>query len=315
MTLNELKYIVALAEQKNFRKAAEKCFVSQPTLSVAIKKLEDELEIPLFERKKSEVIITPVGEQIVQIAISILKQTEEIKKIAQDEQQGIHTELKVGIIYTIAPYLLPKLIPAFQAIAPSTHLIIEENYTHVLAERLQTGAIDLAILSLPFGDPGIEVEPIYKEPFIAVVPKQHPFSEKSLTTLEDLKKETFLILGEGHCFRDQLIEAYPDLLHKNYHSDRLQRMLESSSLETIRYMVASGIGMTIMPCTAISEHDPELLTLKPLPNPQPERTVALAWRKSFPRQKVLHKFQQALKSFTLPCTKPIVKNAKEITNA
>lgn len=305
MTLNELKYIVALAEQKNFRKASEKCFVSQPTLSVAIKKLEEELEISLFERKKTEVIVTPVGQQIVQIAISILEQTKEIKKIAQDAHHGTHSELKVGIIYTIAPYLLPKLIPTFQEIAPSVHLIIEENYTYVLAEKLQTGAIDLAILSLPFSDPGIEIEPIYEEHFIAAMPKQHPFSDKPLITLDDLKQETFLILGEGHCFRDQIIEAYPDLLHKNYHGNRLQRMLESSSLETIRYMVASGIGMTILPCTAISDHDPELLTLKPLPNPQPTRIVALAWRKSFPRYKILQKLQQALKNLNLPCTQPV----------
>ncbi len=306
MTLNELKYIVALAEQKNFRKASEKCFVSQPTLSVAIKKLEEELEVSLFERKKNEVIVTPVGQQIVQIAISILKQAEEIKKIAQDEHQGAHSELKVGIIYTIAPYLLPKLIPAFQEIAPSAHLIIEENFTHVLAEKLQTGTIDIAILSLPFSDPGIEVEPIYEEPFIAAMPKQHPFADKDQITVEDIKQETFLILGEGHCFRDQIIEAYPDLLHKNYHNNRLQRMLESSSLETIRYMVASGIGMTILPCTAISEHDPELLTLKPLPSPQPTRIVALAWRKSFPRHKILQRLRQALKSLNLPCTQPVI---------
>ncbi len=305
MTLNELKYIVALAEQKNFRKASEKCFVSQPTLSVAIKKLEEELEVTLFERKKSEVIITPIGQQIIQLAQSILEQTDEIKKIAQDEKQNGESELKIGIIYTIAPYLLPKLIPAFQAVAPHVHLIIEENFTHVLAQKLQTGAIDMAILSLPFSDPGIEIETIYDEPFVAAVPKQHPFAHKEVITLEDLKQETFLILGEGHCFRDQIIEAYPDLLHKNYHSNRLQRMLESSSLETIRYMVASGIGMTILPCTAVSEHDPELLTIKPLPDPQPTRTVALTWRKSFPRRKVLQQMQQALHNLQLPCTLPI----------
>ena len=305
MTLNELKYIVALAEQKNFRKASEKCFVSQPTLSVAIKKLEEELEVTLFERKKSEVIITPIGQQIIQLAQSILEQTDEIKKIAQDEKQNGESELKIGIIYTIAPYLLPKLIPAFQAVAPHVHLIIEENFTHVLAQKLQTGAIDMAILSLPFSDPGIEIETIYDEPFVAAVPKQHPFAHKEVITLEDLKQETFLILGEGHCFRDQIIEAYPDLLHKNYHSNRLQRMLESSSLETIRYMVASGIGMTILPCTAVSEHDPELLSIKPLPDPQPTRTVALTWRKSFPRRKVLQQMQQALHNLQLPCTLPI----------
>jgi len=305
MTLNELKYIVALAEQKNFRKAADKCFVSQPSLSVAIKKLEDELEVTLFERKKNEVIVTPVGQQIVQMASRILEQTKEIKKIAQDERQGGTSELKVGIIYTIAPYLLPKLIPTFQKIAPNIHLIIEENFTHILAQKLQTGAIDLALLSLPFSDPGIEVEPLYKEPFVAAIPKQHTFANKTAITIRDLKKETFLILGEGHCFRDQIIAAYPDLLQKNYHGNPLQRMLESSSLETIRYMVASGIGMSILPCTAISEHDPELLTLKPLPKPKPTRTVALAWRKSFPRQKTLQKFKQALNALDLPCTQPL----------
>lgn len=302
MTLNELRYIVALAEQKNFRKASEKCFVSQPTLSVAVKKLEDELEVTLFERKKNEVIVTPIGKQIVQLATSILETADEIKKIALDEQQGKQTFLKIGIIYTIAPYLLPKLILKFQQIAPQVHLVIEENYTHVLANQLQTGELDMVILSLPFDEPNIECHEIYDEPFIAALPKQHPFNEKEVITPQEMMHETFLLLGAGHCFRDQVIEAYPELLHKNYLSNPLQRTLEGSSLETIRYMVASGVGMTVLPCTAVSEHDHEMLSLKPLQDPQPKRTVALAWRKTFPRQKVLQQMKEVLSQIELPCT-------------
>ncbi|GAB6068998.1 hydrogen peroxide-inducible genes activator [Thiomicrorhabdus hydrogeniphila] len=303
MTLNELKYIVAVAKEKHFRKASETCFVSQPTLSVAIKKLEDELGVILFERRKQDVLITPVGQKIIRIAEEILERSKDIKQIAKETQGDLISELKIGAIYTIAPYLLPKLIPNFHKLAPNVPLIIEEGYTHVLADKLQSGELDIVILSLPFDEPNIETYTLYDEPFNAIIPNDHPLAKSNkpikLQTIED---ETFLLLGSGHCFRDQVVEAFPNLTHMNYQSNRLQKTFEGSSLETIRYMVSSGAGISIFPCTSLSERDGELFTIKPLANPIPKRTVALAWRKTFSRMQILELFKQTIEEIKIPCT-------------
>ena len=303
MTLNELKYIVAVAREKHFRKASETCFVSQPTLSVAIKKLEDELGVILFERRKQDVLITPIGQKIINLAEEILDRSKDIKQIAKETQGDLTSELKIGAIYRIAPYLLPKLIPSFHKHAPNIPLIIEENYTHVLADKLQSGELDIVILSLPFDEPNIETYPLYDEPFSAIIPNDHPLAKSNkpikLQTIED---ETFLLLGSGHCFRDQVVEAFPKLTHMNYQSNRIQKTFEGSSLETIRYMVSSGAGISIFPCTSLSERDDELFTIKPLANPVPKRTVALAWRKTFSRMQILELFKQAIEEIKIPCT-------------
>jgi LysR family hydrogen peroxide-inducible transcriptional activator len=306
MTLNELKYIIAVAKEKHFRKAAESCFVSQPTLSIAIKKLEEELGVILFERLKQDVLITPVGNQIIKLAEEILESSKNIKTIAKESQSDLSTELRIGAIYTIAPYLLPELIPKFHQLAPTIPLIIEENYTHVLAEKLQTGEIDIAILSLPFDEPNIETLALYREPFKAIVPKEHPFAETDISiSLQSIKNETILLLGAGHCFRDQVVEAFPNLLHLNYQSKRLQKTFEASSLETIRYMVSSGAGISIFPCSSLSDRDDSLFTVKTITDTPPSRIVALSWRKSFPRMKVLELFKQAIDEVNIPCTIPL----------
>lgn len=303
MTLNELKYIVAVAKEKHFRKASELCFVSQPTLSVAIKKLEDELEITLFERRKQDVLITPIGKQIISIAEEILERSNDIKQIAKEAQGDLTTELKIGAIYTIAPYLLPKLIPSFHKIAPKIPLVIEENYTHVLAEKLKSGELDIVILSLPFKEHNIETYPLYEETFSAVVPNNNLLAKNSKPIdLENLQDETVLLLGSGHCFRDQVVEAFPDLINRNNQNSRLQKTFEGSSLETIRYMVSSGAGISIFPCTSLSERDEELFTVKPIKSPVPKRTVALAWRKTFSRMQALELFKQAIDEIKIPCT-------------
>ncbi len=301
MTLNELKYIVAVAKEKHFRKASETCFVSQPTLSVAIKKLEEELGVTLFERRKQDVLVTPIGKQIIAIAEEILERSNDIKQIAKEEQGDYSSELKIGAIYTIAPYLLPKLIPEFQKLAPNVPIIIEENYTHVLAEKLHSGELDVVILSLPFSEPNIETLPLYEEDFVAILPKEHKFtkSDKPIK-LQKIEDETVLLLGAGHCFRDQVIESFPNLMQMSHHSDRLQKTFEGSSLETIRYMVSSGAGLSIFPSTSLSERDNELFAIKPLAKPVPKRTVAIAWRKTFSRTKVLEIFKQAIQQINLP---------------
>ncbi|WP_319380578.1 hydrogen peroxide-inducible genes activator [Thiomicrorhabdus sp.] len=305
MTLNELKYIVAVAKEKHFRKASETCFVSQPTLSVAIKKLEEELGVIIFERRKQDVLITPIGEKIIKIAEEILERSQMIKEIAQESQEDMTAELKIGAIYTVAPYLLPKLIPEFHKIAPNVPLIIEENYTHVLANKLQSGELDVVILSLPFDEPNIETMPLYREPFKAIIPNTYPMARtEGKISLKKMESETVLLLGAGHCFREQVIEIYPNLL-MNYHHDHLQKTLEGSSLETIRYMVASGAGISIFPCTSLSDRDQGLFTIKDLSGQGAERIVALAWRKSFPRMKILQRFKEAIDQINLSCTQPI----------
>ncbi len=306
MTLNELKYIIAVNQEKHFRKAAEKCFVSQPTLSIAIKKLENELDVNLFERHKHEIIVTPIGQQIIQLAEEILERSKNIKELAKEHQGDLSAELKIGGIYTIAPYLFPKLIPNFHNLAPNVPLIIEENYTHVLAEKLKTGALDIAILSLPFDEPNIETFALYEEPFKAIFPKEHTETKtQKIWSPNQIQNETILLLGAGHCFRDQVFKSFPNLLNSNPKNHRLQKTFEGGSLETIRYMVSSGVGISIFPCTTLSERDESLLTIKDLPEPKPTRIVALAWRKSFPRTKVLTLFKQAALDINIPCTIPI----------
>lgn len=303
MTLNELKYLVELAKEKHFRRASENCFVSQPTLSIAIKKLEEELDVTLFERRKNDVLITPIGQQVVDLADEIIQKTKAIKQLTRDEQSQT-TELKLGVIYTIGPYLLPHLISQFHQKAKNIRLSIEENYTHELAKKLHSGELDVIIVSLPFSEPNTEIFPLYEESFLVAMPKDHPLSGQSTIDLNDIHDETVLLLGAGHCFRDQVVEAYPALMHLNYQSNPLQKTLEGSSLETIRYMVASGAGITVLPCSACQQPD-DLLTFKPLKTPIAKRQVVMAWRKSFPRHKVLQIFKETLSEIHLPCTSSI----------
>lgn len=307
MTLSELKYIVAVAKEKHFRKASETCFVSQPTLSVAVKKLEEELEVTLFERRKQDLIVTPIGKKIIALAEEILEKADDIKTLAKESQGDLSSQLKIGAIYTIGPYLLPKLIPEFQKIAPNISLIIEENFTSVLVEKLHSGDLDLVILSLPFEETNIETKPIYREPFKVIVPNSHSLAKQSgAISLKDMEKETVLLLGAGHCFRDQVLESYPNFMHLNHHSDRIQKAFEGSSLETIRYMVSSGVGISIFPCSSLSERDKDLFKIKDLQEDRiSSRVVALAWRKTFPRTEVLELFNQAIAQINLPCTEII----------
>lgn len=308
MTLIELKYIVALAKEKHFGKASEACFVSQPTLSVAIKKLEEELSVTLFERRKKDILITPIGEKIVRLAQEVLEKSQQIKLLAKESQNSYCSELRIGVIYTIAPYLLPKLIPILHKLAPKIPLIIEENFTHVLNQKLQKGELDLIILSLPFNETNIETYALYEESFKAIVPNNHLLANQDIDINEKSIEDTnVLLLGSGHCFRDQVVTAFPNLLHRNYYNDALQKTFEGSSLETIRYMVASGVGISIVPETSLSERDKELFTIKSLSDPIPKRTVALAWRKTFLRVETLELFKSAIKKIEFPTSLTNIK--------
>ena len=285
MTLTELKYIVAVARERHFGRAAEACFVSQPTLSVAIKKLEDELGVTIFERGGSEIGVTPVGQQLVSQAQKVLEESSNFKEIARLGNDPLAGPLRVGIIHTIGPYLLPKLVPKQIERTPQMPLILQENFTQRLIELLRQGEIDCAIMALPLPETGLVTQDLYDEQFIVVTPASHVWASRQSISAEDLKQQNMLLLGSGHCFRDQVLEVCPELSRFAATSEGIQRTFEGSSLETIRHMVAAGIGITVMPMSAVQMHDRNnaLLSYVPFDRPVPNRRVVLAWRKSFPR--------------------------------
>ena len=297
MTLTELRYIVTLAQEQHFGRAADRCFVSQPTLSIAVKKLEDELGVALFERTKSRVQATPLGEQIVAQANLVLEQTAAIKDIADAGKDQLSSPLAVGAIFTIGPYLLPLFIPNLQKLASKMPLYVEEGYTATLRKKLRNGELDVIIVALPFTEPDVVTQALFDEPFVVLMPHDHPLAAKAAINPHDLDDQNMLLLGEGHCFRDQVLATCPNLqpsLEDN--SGRIRTAAEGSSLETLRHMVASGLGITILPASAASTslYTPHVLVTRPFTEPAPSRTVALAWRASFPRLKAIDALRKSI---------------------
>jgi len=307
MTLTELRYILAVARERHFGRAAESCFVSQPTLSVAVRKLEEELGVQLFERGTADITVTPVGKRVVEQAHRVLEEAAAIKEIARQGQDQLHGPLRLGAIYTIGPYLLPHLVPVLHKAAPDMPLVLEENYTAVLAERLKQGDLDIIVISLPFDEPGIVTQPLYDEPFVVVLPAAHPWNQKSAIRGKDLADESVLLLGAGHCFRDQVLQVCPECGRSAAGEGSVQKTFEGSSLETIRHMVASGIGITVVPCTAagVDKYSRRLLSIRRFTRPAPTRRVALAWRKSFARPQAVEAVRQAVLACNLTCVKPL----------
>ncbi len=299
MTLTDLRYIVALARERHFGRAAERCFVAQPTLSVAVKKLEDELGVVIFERGGGDLRITPVGERIVAQAERVLNEAAQVKELAQAGKGGLSGPLRLGAIYTIGPYLLPALIPRMVQLAPDMPLLIEENFTARLAEFLKAGEVDAIVVAAPFIEPGIVTRPLFDEPFRVVMPASHPWSQREAIQPAELEQEKLLLLGAGNCFRDQVLRACP---RNSGHVGTLQRTLEGSSLETIRHMVASGVGLTVLPSSAADglERTNPLLAVKPFAEPAPSRRMLLAWRASFPRLQAIDALIQAIQACALP---------------
>lgn len=294
MTLTELRYIVTLAQEQHFGRAAERCFVSQPTLSIAVKKLEEELGTALFERSKHAVRVTPVGQKVVRQAQTVLEQAEAIKDLAQEGKDQLASPLRVGAIYTIGPYLFPHLVPQMQQRAPKMPLYIEENFTENLRPKIRNGELDAIIVALPFDEPDILTRPLYDEPFMMLLPKDHPLSGKEQIDSQTLHEQDLLLLGEGHCFRDQVLEACPTL--SGGKSDR-HMVTEGSSLETIRMMVASGLGSSVIPQSATGGHyRSDMVVTRPFKKPQPIRTVGIAWRASFPRPQAIDLLIEAINS-------------------
>ena len=317
MTLTELKYIVAVAREKHFGKAAEACFVSQPTLSVAVKKLEDELELKLFERSSGEVTVTPLGEEIVRQAQSVLEQAAEIKEIAKRGKDPLGGPLKLGVIYTIGPYLLPDLVRQVIAHTPQMPLMLQENFTVRLLEMLRTGEIDAAILAEPFPDTGLAIAPLYDEPFMAAVPAGHVLADAPSVSSEELRDEHLLLLGTGHCFRDHVLQVCPEFARFSSATEGIRKSFEGSSLETIQHMVAAGMGVTLVPRLAVPPAaltpaaeaagagigGAPLIRYLPVHDPggaPPTRRVVLAWRRSFTRYEAIAALRNAIYDCALP---------------
>jgi len=315
MTLTELKYIVAVAREKHFGRAADACFVSQPTLSVAIKKLEEELDVKLFERSANEVAVTPLGEDIVRQAQGVLEQAAHIKEIAKRGKNPLAGPLKLGVIYTIAPYLLPELVRKVIHKSPEMPLMLQENFTVKLLEMLRTGEIDCAILAEPFPDAGLATAALYDEPFMAAVPSTHPLAALPSVTAQALKDETMLLLGNGHCFRDHVLEVCPEFARFSSNAAGMQKSFEGSSLETIKHMVAAGMGVTLVPRLSVpkAELNASGKRKKSEENyvryldivdangaPPPTRRVVLAWRRSFTRYEAIAALRNAVYASELP---------------
>jgi LysR family hydrogen peroxide-inducible transcriptional activator len=295
MTLTELQYIVAVAQEGHFGRAADRAFVTQPALSLAIKKLEDELGIAIFERRKNEVVLTPMGEQIVTQAQRVLEEADRITQLAAQGKNQLLGPLRFGVIATVGPYLLPDLVPQLHKRAPQMPLEIEENLTVNLTAMLKNGRLDVIMIAFPFQEPGILTQPLYDEPFKALVPSDHPFAKKSRLDSALLTKERVLLPHAGHCFRQQVLDSCPELSRSDTEG------LQGNSLETIRHMVASGLGITVMPASAVTaKHRNDRLAVVQFAKPVPERRIGLAWRKGFARPAVIEVIREAVKAVRIP---------------
>ncbi len=318
MTLTELKYIVALAREKHFGRAAEACFVSQPTLSVGIKKLEDELGVKLFERSANEVSVTPLGDEIVRQAQGVLEQASLIKDIAKRGKDPLAGPLRLGVIYTIAPYLLPELVRHSIRLTPQMPLMLQENFPVRLLDMLRNGEIDCALMAEPFPDTGLDACALYDEPFVAAVPGTHPLAKEKSVSAELLKSETMLLLGNGHCFRDHVLEVCPEFARFSSNADGIRKSFEGSSLETIKHMVAAGMGVTLVPRLGVPpgamqsstkrksssmSHQVGQVCYLPVVDGHdlpPTRRVVLAWRRSYTRMQAIDALRQAIRACDLP---------------
>ncbi len=300
MTLTELRYLVSLARFQHFGHAAEHCHVTQPTLSIAIKKLEEELGVALFERIKNSVHLTAHGQKIIAQAEKVLEEADALLGIAQTNQNPLKGPLKLGAIFTIGPYLFPHIIPQLQLLAPEMPLYIEENYTAKLRQKLKFGELDVIIIALPFNEPDVLTLALYDEPFVLLLPLDHTLTKEKEVNCEALSTDQLLLLGEGHCFRDQVLQACPNI-QQRFNQSNPSDITEGSSLETLRHMVASGMGITVLPQSAAGENSyaPGLLTTRPFSTPSPKRTVALAWRTSFTRPQVIDVLNQAIRACQL----------------
>jgi LysR family transcriptional regulator, hydrogen peroxide-inducible genes activator len=294
MTLTELRYVVAVARERHFGRAAEACLVSQPTLSVSIKKLEEELDVRIFERGANEVSVTPIGQEIVRQAQAVIEQAAQIKETAKRRKDPLSGPLSLGVIYTIGPYLLPELVRQAIDRVPQMPLVLQENFTAKLLELLRSGELDCAIMAEPFPDTGLAIAPLYDEPFMVALPKSHPLAGKAAISADELKQDKMLLLGTGHCFRDHVLEVCPEYARFSSNAEGIRKSFEGSSLETIKHMVSSGMGITVVPQLSVPDEPQPHLRYVPFARPVPTRRVVLAWRRSFTRYEAIAALRNAV---------------------
>ena len=298
MTLTELKYIVAVAAERHFGRAAERCFVSQPSLSASVKNLEDELGVQIFERGKGDVLVTPIGEEIVAQARRALEEAERVKAVAKHGRDPLDGPLRLGVIHTVAPYLLPDLVAGLRQSAPKMPLDIEENMTANLDEMLKSGLIDAAIVALPYGGAGLDVMPLYSETFRVIVPAKHRWARRRSIEPEELGDENLLLLNVGHCFREQVLDACREFARVPAPGK------QGNSLETIRNMVMSGMGVSVLPATALTpKYANQLVRAIDFAPPPPSRKMVIATRSGFPRMAAIERVAQAVRKLELPILK------------
>jgi len=285
MNLRDLRYLVTLADLKHFGRAAEACFVSQPTLSTQLKKFEDELGVTLIERHPRNVMLTPVGEAIVRLARNILREADEMKNIARGAKDPEAGTVRLGIFPTLGAYLPPHIIPSIVQRFPALTLNLIEDKSEIILKKLQDGELDCAILALPIHDDNLHISSLYEEDFVLAVHQSHPMARQKKAKLEDLAEEKLLLLDDGHCLREQALKV----CHLAGASENMG--FRATSLETLRHMVAANVGMTLLP--ALTTHppaaSPEAITLLPFSEPMPHRKLAMVWRKSSALGDFLHK--------------------------
>jgi LysR family transcriptional regulator, hydrogen peroxide-inducible genes activator len=292
MNLRDLRYLVALADLKHFGRAAEACFVSQPTLSTQLKKFEDELGVPLIERNPRNVLLTDVGEAVVARARVMLREADEIRNIARRAKDPESGMVKLGIFPTLGPYLLPHIVPNIVKRFPKLELILVEEKTETILRKLNEGELDCAILALPLHEDNLHVEFLFEEDFILAVPKSHAFAKQKKARLADLAEEKLLLLDDGHCLRDQALEV----CHMAGAGEKSG--FRATSLETLRHMVAANVGMTLLP--ALTVHPPapvsSAVVLIPFFDPPPHRRIAMVWRRTSALTAFLHQLVPLVKS-------------------
>jgi len=286
MNLRDLKYIIAVAETRHFGKAAARCFVSQPTLSGQIRKLEEELGVTLFERSNRSVQITAVGEEILGHARQIMEQAEAIQQVSQRHQDPLAGPLRIGAIPTLSPYLMPLILAPLKKRHPQMQLVLSEEMTETLLQRLHRHEIDAALLATPTGSAELETLPLFDEPFWVAYPRNHPFYTRETITQADLDSENLLLLSEGHCLADQAM-AVCHLQQRQAEGDMAD--LRAASLETLIQLVGAGYGITLIPALAMRSSwiSGSGVVAQPLASGGASRRVALVYRHSFPRRAAL----------------------------
>ncbi len=292
MTLQELKYLVALADHGHFGKAAEACFISQSTLSTQIKKLEDYLGIALLDRSLKRIVPTPMGSEIVISARRIIQEAEHIRALAQHAQAPMARTIHLGVIPTLAPYYLPHALTLVHAQHPHLRLLLREELTPQLIEHLNEGKLDAALLALPILEAQLDSVPLFYESFFAALPAEHPLTQKTHLCAEDLAHEKLLLLDEGHCLRDQALEVCGT-------GARSREEVRATSLETLRQMVGMGLGLTLLPALAVNAAplgDKSPLVTRPFTAPTPGRTIGLVWRKRAPLPQTFMQLAATLKA-------------------